>query len=282
MKSLCHTDGVIQMVSYRWCHTDGSVADVFVAQNYLGPCAMLLRAEAYTLGSCVHVAAVKQRMFALPSESKADHNRCTSRGISMLLLCPWHAHHHVMRSTHYLKPVLYCDPCDCPGQCYCRFPLPCHCARPPTSRHAASKWMHLVAELLHNLRDGLQVPFGRPLRQEFFHLKNTFLNAGSYGATPKPVLKARKDWEMVAQSSPYQWFWQVSLLGSQPPLYKPHHRCLVPLPCAGHPTTASHGDPDHCALQALRGEGQPNVEAGGRLTARQPVASAAQQTPCCT
>eukprot|EP00668_Euglena_longa_P033326 GGOE01042872.1.p1 GENE.GGOE01042872.1~~GGOE01042872.1.p1 ORF type:complete len:526 (+),score=191.49 GGOE01042872.1:65-1642(+) len=51
--------------------------------------------------------------------------------------------------------------------------------------------------------------FGLPVRDTFFHLKNIFLNAASYGATPKPVLEARKRWEELAERFPYQWQWHI-------------------------------------------------------------------------
>jgi len=58
-------------------------------------------------------------------------------------------------------------------------------------------------------RDWRRVGFGRPLREEFFHLRNVFLNSASYGATPKPVLEARRRWEELAEADPYRWQWEI-------------------------------------------------------------------------
>eukprot|EP00760_Papus_ankaliazontas_P008256 PhM_4_TR13711/c0_g1_i1/m.29217/K04127/cefD; isopenicillin-N epimerase len=46
--------------------------------------------------------------------------------------------------------------------------------------------------------------YGAELRKHFYELNPTqlFTNAGSYGATPTPVIRARADWELVEQRDP--------------------------------------------------------------------------------
>uniref|UniRef100_A0A7S1IC17 C2 domain-containing protein n=1 Tax=Eutreptiella gymnastica TaxID=73025 RepID=A0A7S1IC17_9EUGL len=55
-----------------------------------------------------------------------------------------------------------------------------------------------------NIKELPKVQFGHAMRQKYFLLDDTrvFLNAASYGATPLPVLEARRQWEQVSQKDP--------------------------------------------------------------------------------
>eukprot|EP01060_Flectonema_neradi_P029788 TRINITY_DN419_c3_g1_i3.p1 TRINITY_DN419_c3_g1~~TRINITY_DN419_c3_g1_i3.p1 ORF type:complete len:587 (+),score=110.28 TRINITY_DN419_c3_g1_i3:86-1762(+) len=51
----------------------------------------------------------------------------------------------------------------------------------------------------------LEVKFGKNMRLLYFDLDEGFLNAASYGATPKPVMEARAQWDLANQKNPVMW-----------------------------------------------------------------------------
>eukprot|EP00754_Rhynchopus_humris_P022381 Rhum_TRINITY_DN14788_c34_g1::Rhum_TRINITY_DN14788_c34_g1_i1::g.119271::m.119271 len=51
----------------------------------------------------------------------------------------------------------------------------------------------------------IQVEFGRSLRLLYFELEENFLNAASYGATPRPVMDARTQWDLLNQQNPVKF-----------------------------------------------------------------------------
>eukprot|EP01063_Lacrimia_lanifica_P026811 TRINITY_DN3670_c0_g1_i1.p1 TRINITY_DN3670_c0_g1~~TRINITY_DN3670_c0_g1_i1.p1 ORF type:complete len:558 (+),score=260.47 TRINITY_DN3670_c0_g1_i1:85-1674(+) len=61
-----------------------------------------------------------------------------------------------------------------------------------------------------SMRDQMiPVQFGKNMRFLYFCLDENFLNAASYGATPRPVMEAREQWDRLIQRNPAAWRFKV-------------------------------------------------------------------------
>ncbi|KAJ9450691.1 putative L-cysteine desulfhydrase 1 [Diplonema papillatum] len=74
--------------------------------------------------------------------------------------------------------------------------------------HWGSKWKPLGQTMEvpdSNPPSELTVEFGKNMRLLYFELSENYLNAASYGATPRPVMEARAQWDKANQRNPVLW-----------------------------------------------------------------------------